>query len=201
VERDITPMGAAAAYLPGIKPGEKKTVQLKVSVSNTATIKNYTLPITSSYRNASGTRTTDTSYIGLKVYSNAELDATIKENTGSEITVELFNRGLGKAEFTLVEMEGGEIQLDKPKQFIGSLNSNDVDTAKTGITFTGTGEKTLNVKITYQDADSTVKTKNIALKITPKTTTQEGPNLLLILIIIAVIGIVIWNFFIRKKKK
>ena len=203
VERDITPLGAAAFYINSINPGEQKEATLKVSVTNTATIKNYTLPIKVSYRNSAGTRTTDTSYVGLKVFGTADLDATLKEITRNgkiDVTIELFNKGLGKAEFTLVELEGSGLTLDKPKQFIGSLGPNDVDTIKTAVVPT-TGEQKITVKITYQDSDSSTKTKTIEIPLKIQPTTTEGPNLLLILVVVIVIGLVGWNFFIRKKKK
>lgn len=207
VERDITPLGAATAYVATINPMEQKIATLKVSVTNTATIKNYTLPIQISYRNASGTRTTDTSYVGLKVFGTAELDATLKEVTGivaagqkPEITIEIFNKGLGKAEFTVVELKT-DGTIEKPKQFIGALGPNDVDTVKTLITFNTAGDQVAEVTISYQDSDSIMKTKVIQIPIKATIQTTEGPNMLLILIVIVVIGFVGWNFFLKGKGK
>jgi hypothetical protein len=202
VERDISPLGAAATYLESINPGEKKTANLKISVSNTATIKNYVRPIIVSYRNAAGTRTNDTSYVGLKVYGDAILDATLKEQTNNgknEITIEIFNKGLGKAEYTTVEIQAENAQIEKPKQFIGSLGPNDVDTVKTGIKFNNAGTNKLKINIEYQNADATQKKTTLEIPITTQTTTQEGPNYVLILIILIIIGIIVWNYKIRKK--
>jgi hypothetical protein len=207
VERDISPVGAAAAYITSINPGEKKSATLKVSVNSTATIKNYTQPIKISYRNAAGTRTTDTSYIGLKVFSTAELDATLKETSTiasagqkSDVTIEIFNKGLGKAEFTLVELETTNGTIEKPKQFIGSLGPNDVDTVKTAMTFNKAGENTIIVKITYLDSDAATKTSTIKIKIKTGQETTEGPNLLIGAVIIVVLIAIAWKFVIKKKK-
>ena len=93
VERDVTSLGAAATNVGTINPGETKNATLTVSVSNTAIIKNYTLPIKVSYNNQAGERTETISYVGLKVFANANLDATIKENLNGELTIELFNKG------------------------------------------------------------------------------------------------------------
>jgi hypothetical protein len=206
VERDITPLGAAAAYLPSISPGEEKSVNLRVSVSTSATIKNYTQPVKVSYRDAAGTRTTDTSYIGLKVFGNADLDATLKDTTGTtiagqstDVTIEIFNKGLGKAEFVIVELSSPEGTIQKPKQFIGSLGPNDVDTVKTPITFNKAGDNTIRATISYQDADSTMKKVNINVTIKTETTTQ-GINPIITLIVIVVIIVLAWNFLIKKKK-
>jgi hypothetical protein len=199
VERDVTSLGAAATNVGTINPGETKVATLKVSVSNTAIIKNYTFPIIVSYNDQTGTRIQSTSYVGLKVFATADLDATIKENLNGQITVELFNKGLGKAEFTLVELEVTNATIDKPKQFIGTLGPNDVDTVKTTINYSG-GETNLTVKISYLDSDAKQKIKEIILTPTAQVIAQEGPNWLLILVILVVVGFGVWNFVLKKKK-
>jgi len=199
VERDVTSLGAAATNVGTINPGETKIATLKVSVSNTAIIKNYTLPILVSYNDQTGTRIESTSYVGLKVFATADLDATIKENLNGQITVELFNKGLGKAEFTLVELEATNATIDKPKQFIGTLGANDVDTVKTNIKYTG-GETTLTVKISYLDSDAIQKVKEIILTPEAQVLAQDGPNWLLIIVVLVIIGFGVWNFVLKKKK-
>ena len=94
-----------------INPGEEKTTKLKVSVSNNAPIKNYTIPLKVSFNNQSGERTENISYVGLKVFGKSDLDATIKENNNGEIIFEIFNKGMGKADFTLVELVSNTQQL------------------------------------------------------------------------------------------
>lgn len=199
VERDVTPLGAAATNIGTINPGETKTATLNMSVSNTATIKNYTLPITISYNDQTGDRTESTSYIGLKVFGTADIDATIKENSNGQITIEIFNKGLGKAEFTLVEIEASGATIEKPKQFIGTLGANDVDTVKTNINYTS-DTPSVKVNINYLDSDAKNKTKEITLYPQVQINNQEGPNWLLIIVILAIIGFGVWKFVLNKKK-
>ncbi len=204
VEREITAVGAAIAYLSEINPGERKEVALKISASNTAAVKNYPLPIKVSYRNSTGTRATDTSYIGVNVTGTAQFDATIKEKptgTKGDLTIEIFNKGLGKAEFTLVEIKGVNGKAEKPKQFIGTMGPNDVDTAKTPISFNTAGEQTIQVAIEYKDADSKIKNALITLPINVSAQTENGLNPIIIVIVIVIIVGVIWKFGIKKKKK
>ena len=133
IEREITPLGAATTHIEKIMPSETKTTTLKISVNRNATLKNYTLPVKISYRNPSGTRITDTSYIGFKISGEVKLDAAIKETktigNQTEITIELFNSGEGKAEYTMIEISGNGT-IDKEKQFIGSIEPNDIDSIK-----------------------------------------------------------------------
>lgn len=203
VEREITPLGAATTYTEKIMPGERKTTTLKISVNRNATLKNYTLPVKISYRNASGTRTTDTSYIGFKIAGEVKLDAAIKETTTTgnvtEATIELFNSGEGKAEYTTIEISGNGI-IDKPKQFIGSIEPNDVDSIKTKLTTTEE-EKTITLTITYQDSDAKTKTKIIELDLPSQQKTAEEPNLIINLVILLIIIGIIWIGYKKLIKK
>ena len=206
IEREITPLGAATTHIEKIMPSETKTTTLKISVNRNATLKNYTLPVKISYRNPSGTRITDTSYIGFKISGEVKLDAAIKETktigNQTEITIELFNSGEGKAEYTMIEISGNGT-IDKEKQFIGSIEPNDIDSIKTKLT-TNEETKTITLKITYQDSDAKTKTKTIELTLPHQEKTNEQPNLILNLIILIVIIAIVWTGykkFIKKNKK
>lgn len=203
VEREITPLGAATTYIEKIMPSETKTTTLKISVNRNATLKNYTLPVKISYRNSSGTRTTDTSYIGFKIAGEVKLDAAIKEITTTrnltEATIELFNSGEGKAEYTMIEISGNGT-IDKPKQFIGSIEPNDVDSIKTKLT-SNEETKTITLKITYQDSDAKTKTKIIELTLPTQEKTAEEPNLIINLIILVIIIGIIWIGYKKLIKK
>ena len=208
VERDITPIGAATVYLPSINPGEQKTATLKVSVDTTATIKNYTLPVEKSYRDSAGVRTSATSYIGLGVFGNAQIDAELKTLTGIagtgqkvNVTIEIFNKGLGQAEFTLAEVSTPNGTVDKPRQFIGTLGPNDVDTVETTITFDKAGDQSVDVKVQYKDSDSTKKTTTISVPVKAQVANDQGISPIVWIIAIIVIAALIWNFGFRGKKK
>lgn len=204
IEREITAVGAATAYLPEINPGERKNITLRISATNTAMVKNYSLPIKISYRTTAGNRTTDTSYIGINVIGTAQFDATIKEKpvgTKGELTIEIFNKGLGKAEFTLVEVKEINAKIEKPRQFIGTMGPNDVDTIKTPISFNTTGEQTIQVTIEYKDTDSKIKNTTITIPITVNTQTENEPAPTLTVIAIIIIAAVVWRFGLKKKKK
>ncbi|MGI6589188.1 MAG: COG1361 S-layer family protein [Candidatus Iainarchaeum sp.] len=206
IEREITPLGASAIKVGSINPGEEKTTKLKVSVSNNATIKNYTIPLKVSFNNQSGERTENISYVGLKVFGKSDLDATIKENNNGEIIFEIFNKGMGKADFTLVELVSEYATIEKPKQFIGTLGANDVDTIKTKINYDKVinGQETaiIRMKITYLDSDAKQKTKEITLNAKVKTPTQENFNwntmLTIIIVIILILGV---RAYLKKKQK
>lgn len=202
VEREIIPIGAATAYISSIAPGEEKAATLKISVNREAELKNYTLPVKMNYRDSSGTRTTDTSYIGLKIFGTVNIDATIKEITKinglSEMTIEIFNKGSGKAEYMTAEILA-DGYIDKPKQFIGSLEPNDVDSIKTKIE---NPNQKITLTLSYQDTDAIVKTKTITLDAKSAPISGEEGNIFGLIIPLIIIAVVIWfgyNKFIKKK--
>ncbi|MEI7961530.1 MAG: CARDB domain-containing protein [archaeon] len=208
IVRDITPIGAATAYLSSINPGEQKTTTLKLSVSTTATINNYTLPVQVSYRDSTGIRTTSTSYAGISVFGNAQIDAELKTMVGTTtpgqkatITIEIFNKGLGKADFTLAEISTASGVISKPRQFIGTLGPNDVDTLETTIVFDKIGDQIVDVKVQYKDSDSTMKTTTISIPIKSQGATDQGISPIIWIIAIVVIVALVWNFGFRGKKK
>ncbi len=202
VEREIMPLGASAVYMDKLAPGEQKETTLKISVNRNATLKNYTLPVKITYRNASGARTTDTPYIGIKISGTVNIGATVKEISQvsglGEMTIEIFNSGEGKAEYITATIDG-EGYIDKPKQFIGSLEPNDVDSIKIKL------EKpyqTIKLTITYQDSDAVTKTKTFELTAIQAPIAQGDGNILGLLIPLIALAVIIWfgyNKFVKKK--
>lgn len=217
VEREITPLGSAIGYITKLKPTESGQVEINVSVNRRADLKNYTLPVTISYRNNSGEKIEETSYIGFKVSGPVILDAALRESNifiageTKDITLELFNKGSGRAEFTIIyfDLDFGETQREK--LFIGSLESNDIDSFRAKISVDPNAE-TKNSKIRlivdYQDSDATNKQK--VLEIPVKVYSQAdgaaltpfNPTGLIINIIIVLIIVVIgWKGYKKYKNK
>ena len=208
VEREITPLGPALDYISQLQSKQKQNVDIKVSVNREADLKNYTLPVKITFRDSSGANTQETSYIGFKVSGTVNIDAAIKEVTPlgaqTEITVELFNKGVGKAEFTIVEVESNFGEIEKSKQFIGALEPNDVDSFKIKITPIAVENKELTLNISYQDTDSTQKqvTLKLPVDMNDGQANQSNPvGSIILLIIIVVLVYLGWRHYKKKKKR
>jgi hypothetical protein len=217
VEREITALGSALATITKLEPKQKEIASIKVSVNREADLKNYTLPVKVSFRNSSGTRTEETSYIGFKIAGNVNMDLILKENLyliagqKKELTLELFNKGAGKAEFTIVDLETDFGTLDKTKQFIGSLEPNDVDSFKIQITVDDNIEteyKNIIADIEYQDTDATIKNKKIEIPIQVFSASDgaaiSGINPftgIINIVIIIIIAFVAWKGYKKFKSK
>jgi hypothetical protein len=207
VEREITPLGPALDYIGQLQSKQKQNVEIKVSVNREADLKNYTLPIKITFRDSSGASTQETSYIGFKVSGTVNIDAAIKEVTPlgaqTEITVELFNKGVGKAEFTIVEVESNFGEIEKSKQFIGALEPNDVDSFKIKITPNTASDNELTLNISYQDTDSTQKQVKLKLAVDMggSQTNQSNPIGSIIFLVIIVVIVYLGLRYYKKKKK
>ena len=219
VEREITPLGSALAYVDQLNPKEKINTPIKISVNREADLKNYTLPVKVTYRNSSGARTEETSYVGFKIAGEVQMDLALKETiiliAGNEetITFELFNKGAGKAEFTIVNIDADFGVIDKPKQFIGSLEPNDVDSFKTLIKvntdIVSSRKGILTATLEYQDTDATMKTKIIELPVQIYSAADGAAKLgtdpfsgiinIILLIVIVIVGWKGYKKYIKKK--
>lgn len=217
IEREITPLGSATAHIEKLQPTQKTQVEMTVSVNRRADLKNYTLPVTISYRTNSGEKIEETSYIGFKVSGPVILDATLRESNifiageNREVTIELFNKGSGRAEFTIISFDIDFGSVEREKLFIGSLESNDIDSFRTKINVDPNAE-TKNSKIRlivdYQDSDATNKQKILEIpvqvysQIDGAALTPFNPTGLIInIIILLIIAVVGWKIYKKYKGK
>ncbi|MFA5358006.1 MAG: hypothetical protein WC308_03740 [archaeon] len=220
VEREILPLGAGTAHIVSIMPGEQQTAKMEISVNKEATLQNYILPVVVTYRDSAGTIETQTSYIGFKVSSLVDIDATLKETSApliagntTDLTIELFNKGNGKADFIIAQVESDCGTTSEIKQFIGTLEPNDVDSFKETLKVnsdTKTGPCKIKINLNYEDTDATTKSKTIEL--TGQAYSQEdgaalngsGTSPLMLIIVLAIIvvaGYLIWKRMKVKKNK
>jgi len=216
VEREILPLGTATKYVGTVLPGDQSSVMIMVSVNREADLKNYTLPVTVSYRTPAGARESTTSYIGFKVSGDVSIDATLKEIVGSAVagtqntvTIELFNKGAGKAEFVIASLEADCGTTDGIKEFIGTLEPNDVDSFRSEVTLgkeIATGDCVLGVNIEYQDSDAITKNVTVPVSMMAYSAADGaalmggGPDIGTIIIVIVVIAVIIWWWKRRKRK-
>jgi hypothetical protein len=156
VEREILPLGSASTYVGTLLPGSIIVVPVNLTVNREAELQNYTVPVTVSYRTSSGERTSTTSYVGFKVSGDVQIEATIKDIVGTTaigsdntVTIEIFNKGAGKADFVIASLEADCGKTDGKKEFIGTLEPNDVDSFRSVLTISNESVETciLNIKI------------------------------------------------------
>ena len=186
VEREIVSLGAASKYIDHLNMGESADVEITLAVNQDAELKNYSVPITVEYFDQNGTSKSETEYLGIKVTADAYVDAVINSTTPkafpggtSEVVVDMFNIGLADAKYVVVELSGQYMNIEEPKQFIGTLEADDFDSFKTNISFDPTTpmqEIPLTMSIQYKNdqLEEMVETKQLMVNVGSSVTGGDG---------------------------
>ncbi len=186
VEREIVSLGASAKYINKLDMDESANVEIALSVNQNAELKNYSVPITLEYFDQNGTSKTEISYLGIKVTAEADVDAVINSITPSafpggtsEVVVDMFNIGLADAKYVVIELSGQYMNIEEPRQFIGTLEADDFDSFKTNVSFdvtTPIQEIPLTLSIYYKDDSlvERVETKQLMVNVASPTAVGDG---------------------------
>ena len=193
VEREIVSLGASAKYVDKLDMDESENVEIELSVNQNAELKNYSVPITLEYFDQNGTSKTEISYLGIKVTAEADVDAVINSVTPdafpggtSEIVVDMFNIGLADAKYVVVELSGQYMNVEEPRQFIGTLEADDFDSFKTNISFDPTTPMqtiplTLSIYYKNDSLEEMVETKQLMVSVgNPVAGGDGGISLILV---------------------
>ncbi|MAG22299.1 MAG: hypothetical protein CL943_03275 [Candidatus Diapherotrites archaeon] len=162
VEREFSSLGASFDYLGDVAASQEKKANISMAINPDAEQKTYMIPIKVKYKDANGTSFESTTYIGLKVGQEPELDAVVSEISPtafpggtSEISVDLFNVGIGTAKYVVAELATETGYLDQEKVFIGTLEADDFDSFKVNLsvkpTINTSEEQTVNVLFKYKN--------------------------------------------------
>jgi len=217
VERDIVPLGAAFSNIASLGIDEEKSVTIPLMINPSASPKAYYIPLRLTFYDDNRTSYTQTEYVGIKVFENAELGASISEITPllaagqeSKMTLDIYNTGIGTAKYLTLNVKSDFASFKQSEFFIGSLNSDDSDslTLEAMVPKTeNSGEHSLEITMKYKDefgTEQTVVQKIPAMLFTPaeiaSQTSQQTPWALYIIALVVVAGIGYWLLK-RKKKK
>ncbi len=176
VERKVKPVGSATLYANELSPGETAVVPLKLGIDADAPIQTYMVPLKISYTDSTGKDLNFTSTsIGLRVIGAPKLDAVagalepIAYPGGeSEISIDLFNTGVGSARFVVAELQAGFAEIENKKVFIGTLEADGFDSFKTKMRISGDakpGAQPIILKLTYVDESNETKVEEKTLNV------------------------------------
>jgi hypothetical protein len=214
VERVVVPLGTAFAYLPELGANETASVKLKIMVNPGSDPKAYYIPIKITFLDENKTEYTKTDYIGLKVSDEADIRVVVSEESPvpipgakSEITIDIYNSGEGKAHVLQVAVDSDFATIKKNSFFVGSLESDDFDsiTLETEINKDAAlGMHNLTLNITYKDnfGESHNLIKVVPVKIysaQEAAADGNGSGLPILPIAVIVIVIIAAFFFLRRR--
>lgn len=174
VERKVKPVGSATLYVKGLLPGETASVPLTLGIDADAAIQTYMVPLKIYYTDSTGKDVNFTSAsIGLTVIGAPRLDAVAGPlepaaypGGESEISIDLFNTGVGSARFVVAELKAEFAEIGSSKVFIGTLDADGFDSFKTKMRIAGNavpGMQPITLKLTYVDESNETKTEEKTL--------------------------------------
>jgi hypothetical protein len=200
-----------------VKAGSEELMGFDLLASPSAACQPYQIPMTLSYKTLNGTQFTKSDFITLVVNANPDLVVNVESSTiltsGStgSVILNLVNKGLTNIKFLMVTVNPGNYQILSPSQtYIGSLNSDDFDTAQYDLyVANASGSVPLNVTLDYRDANNNEYSQNLMIPLTIYTSSElTRYNLVpppsyanLIIIIVIVLLIAYWLYRRRRKRK
>jgi len=211
----FTSVGSSEKDVDDIDEDDEDTVSFTLRASTDIVPGDYNIPYTLTYINAENSTESfeKTGSFGLRVSAKTDLDFSIETNedavVGEEgrIIIEIINRGLGEVKSVSVEIipNGFEL-LSKNKIFVGTIDSDDSDTATFDV-FYKTQNPNFSVKIIYKDFDNNdqTETQSFLAKVYTKEEAlelgliQKRNFTLYLLIGVLVLGFIVYR--IKKKRK
>ncbi len=162
VEREFSALGASFDFIENLGAGRERNATITLAVNPEAEQKTYTLPITINFKDANAVEYSITSYIGVQVIQDPELDAVVSDvmppaypGGKSEVTIDLFNIGIGTAKYVVAELETDAGTIIQEKTFIGTLEADDFDSFKITVKLRPdldiSEEQTINMRLTYKN--------------------------------------------------
>jgi hypothetical protein len=137
VEREFSALGASFAFVKSLEADKEARAKILLAVNPDAEQKTYMVPLKIKYKDTNANSYTTTTYIGLKVTQEPQLDAVVSSveplafpGGTSEVTVDLFNVGIGTAKYVVAEIATEAGELEQEKVFIGTLEADDFDSFK-----------------------------------------------------------------------
>ncbi|HJZ19252.1 MAG TPA: hypothetical protein VJ208_04050 [Candidatus Nanoarchaeia archaeon] len=211
----FTAVGSSERDFEDIDESDDDSVTFTVKASTGIVPGDYEIPYAIKYTNAENSSETfqKTGTFGIRVSAKTDLDFSVETNdnaiVGDEgrITVEIINRGLGEVKSVSVQIipNGFEL-LSKNKIFVGTIDSDDSDTATFDVIYKAPNPA-FSVKIIYKDFDNREQTEdvNLAARVYTKDEAlnlgliQKQSYTIYIVISVLILGFIIYR--IRKRRK
>jgi hypothetical protein len=213
----FTTIGSSEKDVDDIDEDDDEKVSFNLRASIDITPGDYNIPYILKYVNAENASEdfNKTGSFGLRVSAKTDLDFVVDVQDNAivgekgEISLEIINKGLGEIKSVSVQIfpQGFEL-LSKEKIFVGTIDSDDSDSATFDVIYKTTNP-ILSAKVEYKDFDNKDQTEtiNLSFKVYTKEKALElgilqRPNYLVYLIIgILVIAYIIHRILKKRKRK
>lgn len=154
----VSAEGSLETYLGEFNPSAKKTASFNLIIKKDAKTIVYSIPVTISYYDESGTLHSDEKYIGMKINGKPEFVVNIDRlenayagNVG-KITISIANRGTATAQFLTAKFDA-DFDLTPKENYVGNLDPDDSSTVAAEVNLRGKapGKYKLALELLYKD--------------------------------------------------
>jgi hypothetical protein len=214
-ETPFTTMGGSEDSEKKIDEDEKEVFNFQLKAPSEIKPGDYNIPYEIKYLNEEEESQKKEGTFGITVGAKTELGYTLETENNivgqkGTISLKIVNSGLGDIGFMnikIISSKGFEI-LDSLEEYVGTIDSDDFETANFDVFFDESGEGKIEVLIVYKDFNNQENRETITLPFKIYTKKQaedlgllENPNYFIW--IVAAITIGIWFIFrsLRKKQK
>jgi hypothetical protein len=215
----FTSVGSSERSVDDLDEDDDDSVTFKIKASVDIIPGDYNIPYEISYFDVDNTndKITKEGTFGIRVGAKTEIDYSIDPqgkdieepviNQNGQINLEIINKGLGeiKSVSVLILPEGFTL-LSKDKVFIGSIDSEDTDTASFEVIYKSPSPL-FKAVISYKDFDNVDRTKTLSIPFkvyTEKEALELGiikKNNVIGYFIVIIVVIIVWFIYRRIKKK
>lgn len=201
-----------------IDEDDSETFNFQIKASNSAEPGDYSIGYVISYENANDTIVQETGTIGVTVNSKTLIDYSVKQDMkvigmDDKITLKIINKGFGEVKFVSVELDdssSGFTLLSEEKIYIGSIDSDDSDTAGFDVIL-NKANPVFTATVTYKDFENNDKTQTISFDLTAYSREKalelglikknNSPIIFGVIVLIVVIWLVVRAVRRRRKRK
>jgi hypothetical protein len=203
----FVPIGTTAQqWVSKLDPGETTDIVYDIAPTPDAISQSYNIPITLTYKDNLGNQFTKNDLVGVIVNSNPELMVTVESvQLDGKISIKIVNKGLSTLKFLTVSLKPSkdfDILSQTQSSYIGKLDSDDFETVDFQVAFKNSTVR-LPLTLTFRDANNNAYEQNYTLEaktVAGKSNTGSLGTIIIIVLVVAVVGFIIYRATRRKKQ-
>lgn len=208
-------VGSSSDSVDEIEDEDSEFFIFNIKASNSLEPGDYSLGYVLNYENDNKTLVTETGTIGITVNSKTNLDYSISQEKKvmgmkDKVTLKIINKGFGEVKFVSVDVDSpeGYTLLSEDKVYIGSISSDDSDTASFEVIL-NKANPSFSATITYKDFENNDKSQIVNFDLTAYSREKAlelgiiQKNNTPIVLSVLVILLILWLLFrwLRKRRK
>ena len=186
-------------FIGALSQSQSASVSFDLVINNNADVITYSIPVSLTYYDDTGSIHSDTKYAGLKITGIPDFVVSIDKmenvyaRTPGKITVSIANIGTGPAKFVTAYASADDSDVNPKINYIGNLDPDDTNTVVLDVTPMKTGNHQLVFHLSYKDSYNQDFTKDYPLEFDVGGAPIQIPFTFQIIIVVAILAIAYWK--------